>query len=434
MRSMKRMMSSASGLKNVVLVDGCRLPFQPSSTVYEKLVAYDLARLALTGLLTKTGVAPKAVDYVVMGTVIQEAKNQNIARDAGLAAGIPKNVPSHTVTQACISSNQAICSGINLVQTGQADVVIAGGVETASDMPIKFSKPIRERMLNMRKAKGMSKQLGLLKGLKLKDLAPETPSISNFITGEVMGHSADRLADHFGVTRRESDEFALRSHHNAAKAHADGLYEDEVLSYNGSKAENGVRGESTLEKMSSLKPAFVKPHGSVTAANASYLTDGASATLLMSEDKALELGFKPKAYLRDWTFVSCDPFDEMLLGPAYATEKVLGMSGLKLSDFDVIEFHEAFAGQVLANLKALDSQKFYDEQLGGKQKAGAIDFAKFNTLGGSLSIGHPFGATGARLVTTVANRLIREGGKYGITAACADGGIGHACIVEAYPQ
>jgi acetyl-CoA acetyltransferase family protein len=420
-------------LRNVVLVDGARLPFNPSGSVYNKLVAYDLARLALSGILTKSGISPKAVDYVLMGTVIQEVKNQNIARDAGLSAGIPKNVPSHTVTQACISSNQAICSGINLIQTGQAEVVIAGGVETMSDVPIKFSKPLRERMLASRKAKGLSKKLGLLKGIKLKDLAPEAPSIANFITGEVMGHSSDRLADAFGVSRRESDEFALRSHHNAAKAHADGLYDEEVLEYNGSRMETGVRGEATMEKLSSLKAAFVKPHGTVTAANASYLTDGAAATLIMSEDKAKQLGFQPKAYLREWTFVSCDPFDQMLLGPAYATNKVLGMAGMALKDFDVIEFHEAFAGQVLSNVNALNSQKFFDEFVGGAPKVGEIDFAKFNTLGGSLSIGHPFGATGARLVTTVANRLIREDKQFGITAACADGGIGHASIIERYP-
>merc|ERR1719240_2611398 len=425
---------SFRSLRNVVLVDGARLPFQPSGTIYNKLVAYDLARLALTGILTKTGVKPTAVDYVLMGTVIQEAKNQNIARDAGLAAGIPKSVPSHTVTQACISANQAICTGINLIQTGQADVVIAGGVETMSDVPIKFSKPVRERMLASRKMKSTSQMLGLLKGLKMKDLAPEAPSISNFITGEVMGHSSDRLADKFGVTRQESDEFALRSHHNAAKAHADGLYDDEVLEYKGSREETGVRGESTYEKLSSLKPAFVKPFGTVTAANASYLTDGAAATLIMSEDKAKALGLQPKAYLREWTFVSCDPFDQMLLGPAYATTKVLDMAGMKLGDLGVIEFHEAFAGQVLSNVKALNSQKFFDEFVGGKEKVGEIDFSKFNTLGGSLSIGHPFGATGARLVTTVANRLIREDKQFFLTAACAPGAIRFAAPIEPYPQ
>jgi len=428
------MTSAFRQLKNVVLVDGCRLPFQPSGTTYNKLIAYDLARLALTGIMTKTGVSPKGIDYVLMGTVIQETKNQNIARDAGLAAGIPMEVPSHTVTQACISSNQAICSGINLIQTGQADVVVAGGVETMSDVPIKFSKPIRERMLASRKIKSTSKMLGLLKGLKLKDLAPEAPSIKNFITGEVMGSSADRLAETFGVSRREQDEFALRSHHLAAKAHADGIYDDEVISYEGSRAELGCRGDSTIEKLSSLKPAFIKPNGTVTAANASFLTDGASAALIMSEEKALALGYKPKAYLREWTFVSCDPFDEMLLGPAYATSKVLDAAGLQLKDIGVVEFHEAFAGQVLANVNALNSQKFFDEKLGGKTKVGEVPMEKFNIHGGSLSIGHPFGATGARLVTTVANRLIREDQQYGITAACADGGIGHAAIIERYPQ
>jgi len=428
------MSSAFRQLKNVVLVDGCRLPFQPSGTKYNKLVAYDLARLALTGIMTKTGVSPKGIDYVLMGTVIQETKNQNIARDAGLAAGIPREVPSHTVTQACISSNQAICSGINLIQTGQADVVVAGGVETMSDVPIKFSKPLRERMLASRKIKSTSKMLGLLKGLKLKDLAPEAPSIKNFITGEVMGSSADRLAETFGVSRREQDEFALRSHHLAAKAHADGIYDDEVISYEGSRAELGCRGDSTIEKLSSLKPAFIKPNGTVTAANASFLTDGASAALIMSEEKALALGYKPKAYLREWTFVSCDPFDEMLLGPAYATSKVLDTAGLQLKDMGVVEFHEAFAGQVLANVNALNSQKFFDEKLGGKTKVGEVPMEKFNIHGGSLSIGHPFGATGARLVTTVANRLIREDQQYGITAACADGGIGHASIIERYPQ
>jgi len=402
-------------------------------TEYKDKSSYDLARMAIKGVLDKTGVDPKSIDYVLMGVVIQEVTNSNIARDAALGAGVPLNVPAHTVTQACISANQAICTAISNIQTGQADVVIAGGVETFSDVPIRYSKPIRKRLIGMSKAKGLQKKLGLLKGLTLKDLAPEAPSISNFTTGEVMGHSSDRLADKFGVSRRDSDEFALRSHMNAAKAHADGLYSDEIVPVNGSTAENGIRGESTYEKLARLKPAFIKPHGTVTAANASYLTDGAAATVIMSEDKALELGFKPKAYLREWTFVSCDPFEQLLLGPTYATAKVLKMAGLTLNDIDVIEFHEAFAGQILSNLAALDSDAFFAKNLAGQSKVGAVPMEKFNTMGGSLSIGHPFGATGARLVTTVANRLQREGGRFGLIAACADGGIGHACIIERAP-
>ncbi len=343
----------APGLKNVVLVDGCRTPFQPACTAYNDLMAYDLARLALRGLMTKTGVSPDSVDYVFMGTVLQEVRTSNIARDAALGAGLPKSIPAHTVTQACISANQAICAGIQHIQTGQSDVVIAGGVETFSDVPIRFSRALRKRFLAMNKAKGTQKKLGILfGGLKMGDIAPEAPAIANFSTGEVMGHNTDRLCDRFGVSRQAQDEFAARSHQNGAKAHADGIYDDEIFAYNGSTAEEGIRGDSTPESMAKLKPAFVKPHGTVTAANASFLTDGAAATLLMSEEKALELGFKPKAYLRDWTFVSCDPFEDLLLGPTYATARVLQKAGLSLKDLDVIEFHEAFAGQARATPRA----------------------------------------------------------------------------------
>jgi len=430
-----RALSTTPGLKPVVLVDGCRIPFQPYlSPAYLDLMAYDLSRLAITGLMNKTGISPSKVDYVTWGTVTQEIRTSNIARDAALGSGMPKNVTGHTVTQACISANQAICTGMMAIQTGQADVVVAGGVETFSDLPIRFSRPLRKKLIMSQKVKGnMNKVKSIVKGLKLAHLAPETPAIANMLTGEVMGHSADRLADRFGISRADQDEFALRSHHNAAKAHKEGIYDEEIIPVNGSTLETGIRGESTPADMAKLKAAFVKPHGTVTAASSSYFTDGAACTLIMSEDKAKELGLKPKAYLREWVFPSCDPFEELLLGPAYATTQVLKKAGLKLKDMDVIEFHEAFAGQVLANLAALDSDKFYAQSFSdGTSKVGAVDMDKFNIHGGSLSIGHPFGATGARLVTTVANRLIREGGKYGLIAACADGGIGHGCIIERY--
>mmetsp|Transcript_10729 Transcript_10729/g.31114 ORF Transcript_10729/g.31114 Transcript_10729/m.31114 type:complete len:270 (-) Transcript_10729:701-1510(-) len=229
------------------------------------------------------------------------------------------------------------------------------------------------------------------------------------------------------------EEFALRSHHSAAAAHADGFYKDEIVPGPGGKTlEDGPRAESSLEKMATLKPAFVKPHGTVTAATASPFTDGASATLVMSEQKAKDLGFTPKAELVAWTFVACDPFEELLLGPTYGTSKVLRMAGLTLADIDVIEFHEAFAGQVLSNIKAMDSELFFQKNLPGVDKVGLIDMNILNTKGGSLSIGHPFGATGARLVTTAANRLVKEGGTYALVTACADGGIGHACILKRY--
>jgi acetyl-CoA acyltransferase len=221
------------------------------------------------------------------------------------------------------------------------------------------------------------------------------------------------------------------SHLRAAEAHAQGLYKDELVAVDGKLEENGVKKDTTYEKVAKLNPAFIKPHGTHTAANSSFLTDGAAACLVMTEEKALQLGFKPKSYIRHWTYVAVDPFEELLLGPTYATHKVLKAAGLKLSDIGVIEMHEAFAGQVLANLNAMASDKFAKEKLDGNA-VGRFDFAKMNTLGGSLSLGHPFGATGARLVTTASNRMQREGQRFALLAACADGGLAHSCILERY--
>ncbi|EDO36127.1 predicted protein [Nematostella vectensis] len=427
-----------SGGRNVVLVEGVRTPFLMSGTSYADLMPHDLQRGALQGLITKTGIDPGVVDYVCIGTVIQEVKTSNIAREAALGAGFPEKVPSHTVTMACISSNQAISSGVSMIAAGQIDSCVAGGVEFMSDVPIRFSRPLRKTLLSLNKAKTLGARLSLLSRLRPSFLAPELPAVAEFSTGEVMGHSADRLASAFHVSRQEQDEYALRSHTLAHQATQAGKLTD-VLSYQvpGTttvlSADNGIR-VSTPQQMAKLKPAFIRPFGTITAANSSFLTDGASACLVMCEEKALSMGLKPKAYLRDYVYVSQDPKDQLLLGPAYATPKLLEKTGLKLSDIDVFEFHEAFAGQILANMKALDSDWFSQNYMGRSSKVGAPPMEKLNTWGGSLSIGHPFGATGVRLVTTAANRLNEVGGKYGLVAACAAGGLGHAMIVERYPS
>ncbi len=402
------------------------------STIYNDLMAVDLSRLALKGLLTKTALDPNEIDYVLFGTVIQEAKTSNIAREATMGAGIPLNVPSHTVTQACISSNVAICDGAEKILAGKADVVIAGGVETFSDVPIRWNRKMRQKMIGAPKQlkKGFKGYQNLLKGVGLSDLAPEAPAIANWTTGEVMGVSSDRLSSKFGVSREEMDHFTVRSHGNASQAHKENWYDGEVIPFNGSTQENGIK-ESTYEKVSSLKPAFVKPYGTHTAANSSFLTDGASASLIMSEEKALELGFKPLSYLREWAFVACDPFEELLLGPTYGARKVLDNMKLGMKDVGVFEIHEAFAGQVLSNLTAMNSQEFADKNFNGKV-VGEVDQSKMNTKGGSLSLGHPFGATGSRLVTTASRRLQEEQQQFALLAACADGGLGHACILERY--
>jgi len=424
--------------QNIVLVEGVRTPFCTSGSHFNEMQPHDLAREAIKGLLSRTQIAAEEVDHVVMGTVIQEVKTSNVAREAMLGAGMSDKTPAHTVTLACISSNVAITNCMGLIASGQADVCIAGGTETMSDVPIRFSRNMRKAMIKGSKIKSpLGQAQFMLSKVGLKDLAPELPGVTEFSTNESMGHSADRLTSAFGVTREASDEYALRSHTLAAEATKAGKLKDIVPVKVPGKAtfvteDNGVR-VATPEKLASLRPAFVRPHGTVTAANASFLTDGGSACLIMTEEKAKALGYQPIGYLRDFTYVSQDPKEQLLLGPAYATPAVLKRAGLTKDDIDVWEFHEAFAGQILANLAALDSDSFAAEYMGGAKKFGPIPMDKFNLWGGSLSLGHPFGATGTRLVTTACHRLKEEDGQFGLIAACAAGGQGVGMIVERYP-
>ncbi|XP_039296165.1 trifunctional enzyme subunit beta, mitochondrial-like [Nilaparvata lugens] len=423
---------------NIVLVEGVRIPFLLSGTDYSKLMSYDLARESLIGLIKKTNLPVDVVDYIVYGTVIQEVKTSNIAREAALAAGIPEQTPAHTVTMACISSIQSITSAIGMISAGACDVAIAGGAESMSDVPIRLSRKMREIMLKMNKAKTFSQKLQLVSGIRPNHLAPELPSIAEFSSGETMGKSADRLAAAFKVTREEQDEYALRSHTLANEAREKGYFTDivPVSLPDGSKTvkeDNGIR-VSTMYKLSQLNPAFVKPHGTITPGNSSFLTDGASACLITTEEKAKELGLTPKAYLRQFVYVAQDPHNQLLLGPAYAIPLVLEKAGLEVRDIDVWEIHEAFAGQILANLKALDSDWFAQNYMCQDTKAGGPDMEKLNTWGGSLSIGHPFGATGVRLLSHAANRLIREDGKLAVISACAAGGQGAGMVVERHPN
>lgn len=424
---------------NAVLVDGARIPFLKSATNYNDLMAYDLGRMAIQGLLARNPIDPASIDQVIMGNVIQEVRTSNVARESALGAGIPNTVPAFTSSMACISSNQSITVGIDQIRSGQAKIILAAGTETMSDIPVRFKKKFRQKVLAARKYKSPIDFLGFLKGLRFKDLAPELPAIAEFSTGETMGQSADRMAAKFGVSRNDQDEFAMRSHLTAAKATEEGLLDQELIpakvppKFDVVKHDNGFRADTTMEKLSKLRPAFIKPHGTITAGNASFLTDGASACLIMEEQTALSLGLTPKAYLRDYTYVAQDPGDELLLGPAYAMPKVLDSMNLTLNDIDVFELHEAFAGQVLAVLAAIESNEFAKNSLGRDTAVGEIPMDKLNTWGGSLSLGHPFGATGVRIVTTAANRLHHEDGKYALVAACAAGGQGHAIILERYP-
>ncbi|CAD5223441.1 unnamed protein product [Bursaphelenchus okinawaensis] len=424
---------------NVVLIDAVRTPFAVSQTVYKDLMAVDLQRAAFLGLHERTKVPLEDVGYICGGTVIQEALTSNIAREAQLLSGFPDSIPSHTVTLACISSNVALSTLQAQIQSGNYDVAIAGGVEFLSDAPIRYNREVRKAMFGMQKAKALPDRLKFGQKIIGGIFSPQLPAVAEFTSGEVMGHSADRLASAFGVSRKEQDEFALRSHTLAQKAQKEGKLTDVIPFYDPTGTakkpsifeDNGIR-ITPIEKLSSLKPAFIKPHGTVTAGNSSFLTDGASAALISTEEYALRKGYKPKAFLRENMFVAQDPKDQLLLSPAYVIPRLLKRVGLKPQDIDVFEIHEAFAGQVLANLNAMDSDHFCKNNIGLSEKLGRLPMDKINLWGGSLSLGHPFGATGIRLVAHAAARLEAENGRYAVIAACASGGEGVGALVERY--
>jgi acetyl-CoA acyltransferase len=421
--------------RRVALVDGCRTPFLRSGTGYADLMAYELGAMAVAGLLKKTRVPPESVDRLLFGTVLQEPRTSNVAREVGLAVGLPNTCPATTVTAACISSAVAIASAAEAITAGQAEVVIAGGVETLSDVPIRFKRPVRKRLIAAQKARGAADYFALLKGLAPADLLPDAPAIAEFSTGLTMGDNGELLAKRFGIGREAQDHWAMTSHHRAARATAEGLYRDQILpayvppDFTPVVSDNGVRADTSLDKLARLPPAFDKRFGTVTAGNSSFLTDGAAACLLMSEERAKELGCTPLAYLTAAALVAIDPVEELLLGPVFATPAALDAAGLALSEIDVWEVHEAFAAPVLAVVRLLADESYCQERL-GRPALGSIDTARLNAWGGSLSVGHPFGATGARLVTTCARRLIHEGGRHGLVTACAAGALGHALVLE----
>lgn len=423
--------------RRVVIVDGCRSPFLRSGTGFADLSAYDLGRQPVAGLLHRNPlVDPAAVDLLIMGTVIQDPNTSNVAREIGLASGLPPSCPAYTVTVACVSANMAFTNAAVLIAAGMADVAIAGGTETLSDVPIRVSRPMRKRLIAAQKSKGPLGLLKHMKGARFKDLVPEVPAIADFSSGLTMGQNCERLAKRIGISRADQDEYALMSHRRAARARREGYLAPQIQpvmtapEFVPIREDNGIRGDSTPEKMSSLKPAFDRNFGTVTAANSSFLTDGASAVLLMSEDRARALGVRPLAALVSTAVTAMDPLDELLLGPAFAIPDAIEAAGLTFDDLGVVEIHEAFAAQMVANLRLLEDAGFAQTRLKRARPAGRIDMERVNAWGGSLSIGHPFGATGGRIITTCCHRMQQENAKYGLVAACAAGAIGHAMVLE----
>lgn len=427
---------ASGGERRVAIIEGARTPFLRSGGAYRELMAYDLGRLAVTGLLHKTGLAGREVEEMIFGITINDPRTANLAREICLSAGLPAKVHCYMLSEACVSANQAIANAADLIYRGYADCVIAGGAEFLSDLPIRYPRRMRAKFMAAAKAKGPRDLFRLFKDVRPADFKPEIPAVDEFSTGLTMGQNADRLAKRLGIGRRAQDEYAVRSHQLSAKAQEAGLLDREVVpvtlppTFLPIARDNGPRGDTSLEKMGKLKPAFDPRYGTVTAANASFLTDGASAVLLMSEEKAKALGLRPKAYLKAYAFAGTDPLEELLTGPAYAIPTALDRAGLSLDDIDVLEIHEAFAASLLAVVQLLESETFAKENLGRAAAVGKVDFDKLNLLGGSLSLGHPFGATGGRLITTCCNRLLREDKQFGLVAACGGGGCANATILE----
>ncbi|MFW6079138.1 MAG: acetyl-CoA C-acyltransferase FadI [Gemmatimonadota bacterium] len=423
--------------RRVAIVAGVRTPFCKSGTAFKDMTAIELGTVAVRELVSRAGLDPDDVDDIVYGTVVHAVTAPNIAREVTLRSGLPHDIPAFTVSQACASANQAITSAAGLILHGHADVVIAGGAESLTDIPLLVSKGLRDRLVAASRAKTLGARIKAFAGFRPKELVPQSPAIAEPTTGETMGESAERMAKENHIPREEQDRWALRSHRLALEGTEDGRLTreivptylppdyDEVVDH-----DNGIRADTSMEKLTSLKPVFDRRYGTVTAGNASPLTDGASAVLLMSEEKAKALGREPLGYIRSWAFTALSPREQLLQGPAYAAPIALDRAGISMDDIELWEMHEAFAAQVLSNLQALDSDRFAREELGRAEKVGIPDEDRINVMGGSVAIGHPFGATGGRLTITLLNELKRRGRNLGLITVCAAGAMGFAMVVE----
>lgn len=422
--------------RRVAIVAGVRTPFARSGTSLKGYTAIELGRLAVAELMQRTGLDGREVELLVFGTVIPSVIAPNIAREISLLPHFPNPVQAFTVGRACASSNQAITDAADQIVLGHADVAIAGGAESLSQVPILHSRGMSDILVAASKAKSMPARLQMLARIRPRDLVPITPAIAEPSTGESMGQSADKMAKINGISREAQDHFALRSHRLAATGTDDGRLTAEIVATpippkfeSMLASDNGIRRDTTYEQLAALRPAFDKVYGTVTAGNASPLTDGGAAVLLMSEERARTLGYAPLAFIRSYAYAAIDPAEQLLQAPVFAAPIALKRAGLTLADMDLIDMHEAFAAQVLSNIQGFASQ-YWAERAGFSTPVGEVDLHKLNVMGGSISIGHPFGATGARIVTTVANELQRRGGQFALLTVCAAGGMGHAMVLE----
>jgi acetyl-CoA acyltransferase len=411
--------------RRVAVVAGCRTPFCKAGTALKDARAVDLARHAARELIERTNLDGADVDEVIFGQVVPSALVPNVGREVSLLPQLPKEIPAYSVNRACASATQAIASGHDQIVLGHADVVIAGGAEALSDIPILASRRLADILVEASKAKSLGARLRTFLKIRPRDLVPVAPAIAEPSTGESMGQSAEKMAKENGITREDQDRWTLRSHQLAAQGTADGRLTAEIAPWFPARPgdpvvtqDNGVRADTSLEQMAKLKPVFDRKYGSVTAANSSPLTDGASAVLLMSDEAARAGGYEPLAYIRSYAVAAVDPGWQLLQAPVWAVPLALERAGIAWKDLGLIEIHEAFAAQVLSNLQ------------GFAEKGWQINEDIINVMGGSIAIGHPFGATGGRIVTTLANEMRRRDVQFGLVSVCAQGGMAFAMVLE----
>lgn len=420
--------------ERIAIIAGLRTPFARQLTAYKDLNAIDLGVLVTNELLNRINLDPALIERLVYGCVGLIPEAPNVAREVLLGAGMNPRTDAYTVTRACATSFQSVVDIAQAILLGEIEIGLAGGCDSTSVLPIQTSKKLSRALIHSSKAKSLSERLALFKQIRPADLIPVSPAVKDYSTNLGMGEIAEQMAKNHGISREEQDAFTLRSHQRAHQAWEQGKFRAEVMNAfvapSALERDNNIRGDSSMEQLAKLRPAFDRKHGTVTAANSTPLTDGATSILLMHERRARQLGLEVLGFIRSYAFAALDPFNDGLMGPAYATPIALERAGATLGDMALIDIHEAFAAQTLANLKNWPSRQFAQQQLGRDQAIGEVDMEKLNVLGGSLAFGHPFAATGGRMIMQSLNELRRRGGGLALTTACAAGGLGSAMILE----
>jgi acetyl-CoA C-acetyltransferase len=426
--------SSQRPLTPVAIIGGTRIPFCRSNTAYSDVGNFGLGLKSVASLVERFQLHGQRLGEVAFGAVIKHSSDWNLAREITLSSGLDPHTPGITLQRACGTSLDAAIIVANKIATGQIEAGIAGGSDTTSDVPVVFGKRFARRLLDTNRARGFGAKLKVWKGFRPGELAPSFPGVGEPRTGMSMGQHTERMAREWGITRQAQDELALSSHLKAAAAYERGFYADLVTPFRGIQRDNLLRADSSIEKLAQLKPAFDKTsgHGTLTAGNSTALTDGASAALLACEVWANERGLPVRAWLRDARVAAVDFVhgEGLLMAPTLAVAELLKANRLTLQDFDIYEIHEAFAAQVLCTLRAWESVDYCRDKLGLSAPLGAIDPAKLNPVGSSLALGHPFAATGTRLLATAAKLLEERGGGRALLSVCTAGGMGVVAIVE----